>query len=48
MQYQVKEYYEEYDPEIVLEYIDESLRKYVRIAINVLIKDRSFITILKK
>lgn len=43
-----KEYYEEYDPEIVLEYIDESLRKYVRIAINVLIKDRSFITILKK
>lgn len=43
-----KEYYEEFDMDIVLEHIDESLRNYVRIAIKMFLKDKSLIEILKK
>ena len=43
-----KEYYEELDIDIVFEYIDESLREYTRIAINMYLKDKTLIELLKK
>lgn len=43
-----KEYYEGFDLDIVLDYIDESLRDYVRIAIKMFLEDKNLIELLKK
>ena len=43
-----KKYCEEFDIDRVFEYIDESLRKYTRIAINMYLKDKTLIELLKK
>ena len=43
-----KKYYEEFDIDTVFEYIDETLREYTRIAINMYLKDKTLIELLKK
>lgn len=43
-----KEYYEVFDSERTIEYVEESLIKYVTIAINVFLEDKNFTEILKK
>ena len=43
-----KKYYEGFDTDIVFEYIEESLEKYVRTSIKMLLEDQNLIELLKK
>ncbi len=43
-----KKYYEGFDTDIVFEYIEESLEKYVRTSIKMFLEDQNLIELLKK